>query len=411
MSGFSELVKRFDKIRSYVRDFYVYGFKTREDFQNKSSRTYDNEKRRIESWFSSYIKYDYNSEHKKSVSITLDSNRIPVNPLYEVWKSKSFTANDIMLHFFILDIMYEQKFWNAEALTDELHNRYLVLFEPQTVRKKLIEYEKEGILVLKKEGRQNKYGLSQDVRTLHPALIPMLSDAVCFFQGAAPFGFAGSTILDSWKLDNSLFRFRHDYLVHTLEDEILLPLLNAIHESNKVLLTVKSTKNSHLREIICTPLKILVSTQTGRRYICVRKESSNRLASYRLDSICQVKLCGTDQHFPSHIAAFERNSAACWGVSFGTSHEPDTVKLQIVLNEDSESYILNRLEREGRNGQIKRLDNGIYEYTAKCWDSAELLPWVKTFTGRVHSFTCTNQSVEQRFWEDMRAMEKMYLND
>lgn len=411
MSEFSELVKRFDKIRSYVRDFYIYGFKTREDYQDKSGRTYDNERRRIESWFSDYIRYDYNAEHKKSVSITLDSNRISVNPLYEVWKSKSFTANDIMLHFFLLDIMQEQGFWNVESLTDGLQNRYQVLFDSQTVRKKLIEYENEGILILRKDGRKNQYGLTPDIRTALPDLFPALSNAVCFFQGAAPFGFAGSTILDSWQADNNLFRFRHDYLVHTLEDEILFPLLQAIREKKKVCLTIKSTKTSQIREVVCTPIKILVSTQTGRRYACVRKEASKRLVSYRLDGIRQVDLLDPDPQFPSHVEAFEKNRAACWGVSFGSSRNPDIVQMQIVLDEDSELHILGRLEREGRNGKITRLEPGIYEYTTTCWDSAELLPWVKTFTGRIRSFTCTNQAVEQRFWSDMRTMKEMYGGD
>ena len=48
MSEYSELIMRFDKIRDYMRDFYVYGFMSREDFADKKSlRTYDNEKRRI----------------------------------------------------------------------------------------------------------------------------------------------------------------------------------------------------------------------------------------------------------------------------------------------------------------------------------------------------------------------------
>lgn len=410
MSEFSEMVKRFDKIRSYVRDFYIYGFKTREDYQDKSSRTYDNERRRIESWFSDYIRYDYNSEHKKSVSITLDSNRIPINPLYGVWKSKSFTANDIMLHFFILDIMQEHTYWNVEALTDEIQNRYQVLFEPQTVRKKLVEYEKEGLLILRREGRQNRYGLCPDIRTEHPGLFFALSNAVCFFQASAPFGFVGSTIMDSWKTQNSIFRFRHDYLIHTLEDEILLPLLQAIREQKKVDLTLKSTKTGYLRKVTCTPLKILVSTQTGRRYACVRKESSRRLVSYRLDGIRQVILSEPDPAFSSHMEAYEKNAAASWGVSFGSAREPERIQMQIALNEDSEQHIINRLEREGRGGQITRLQPGIYEYTTECWDCAEMLPWVKTFTGRILTFTCSNKAVEQRLWSDMRVMREMYLD-
>ena len=40
MGGFSELIKHFDKTRSYIFDFFIYGFKRREDFQNKGYGTY-----------------------------------------------------------------------------------------------------------------------------------------------------------------------------------------------------------------------------------------------------------------------------------------------------------------------------------------------------------------------------------
>lgn len=47
--AYSELVKSFERIRSYMREFYVYGFKSREEYSIKSARSYDNERRRIES--------------------------------------------------------------------------------------------------------------------------------------------------------------------------------------------------------------------------------------------------------------------------------------------------------------------------------------------------------------------------
>ena len=48
--AFNELIKNFDNIRLLMRDFYVFGFKSRADFADKSARSYDNERRRIESW-------------------------------------------------------------------------------------------------------------------------------------------------------------------------------------------------------------------------------------------------------------------------------------------------------------------------------------------------------------------------
>ncbi len=33
--AYSELIKNFNKIRDYMRDFYVYGFKSRDDYTKK----------------------------------------------------------------------------------------------------------------------------------------------------------------------------------------------------------------------------------------------------------------------------------------------------------------------------------------------------------------------------------------
>ena len=206
MKEFSELVKRFDRIRTYVRDFYVYGFKTREDYSDGSGRTYDNERRRIESWFSPYIHSEYNEERKKTVAIIAHSNRIAVNPLFSAWKSKSFTSNDIMLHFLILDFLADGGFYTADETADELQSRYEVLFDSQTVRKKLVEYESLGILTAKKEGRRLLYGKRENsCEENTPNLCsmdwlekmtasPRFLDMVSFYQGSAAFGFIGSTI-------------------------------------------------------------------------------------------------------------------------------------------------------------------------------------------------------------------------
>ena len=87
MGSFSELVKNFDKTRDYIRDFFIYGFKVRKDFEHKSSRTYDDEKRRVASWLDDYMNYD-NSVRGKQTSIVVDSGSISENPLYQAYYSK-----------------------------------------------------------------------------------------------------------------------------------------------------------------------------------------------------------------------------------------------------------------------------------------------------------------------------------
>ena len=167
MSEYKELIRQFDRIRSYVRDFYVYGFKTREDFREKSGRTYDNHRRRMESWFSPYIKTD-RSGHKKSVFLTIDSGRIPVNPLYQAWRSKTFTDNDISLRFLLPDLLAKGRFLTVEAIADEIQKLNGCLMDTQTIRRKLAFFEKEGLVIRKKEGRQYLYGSAENLALSHP---------------------------------------------------------------------------------------------------------------------------------------------------------------------------------------------------------------------------------------------------
>ena len=53
--AYNELIKNFNRIRDYMREFYVYGFKSREEYKRKSARSYDDERRRVESWLGDYM--------------------------------------------------------------------------------------------------------------------------------------------------------------------------------------------------------------------------------------------------------------------------------------------------------------------------------------------------------------------
>ena len=106
--AYSELIKDFKRIRAYLRDFYVYGFKVRGDFSEKSARSYDNERRRLESWMGDYVSFSQDSRGKR-ISLSADSRSIPHNPLYRAFKARSFTEKDILLHFCLMDLFREKE--------------------------------------------------------------------------------------------------------------------------------------------------------------------------------------------------------------------------------------------------------------------------------------------------------------
>ena len=103
--AYSELIKNFNRIREYMRDFYLFGFKSRSDYDEKSLRSYDDEKRRIESWLGDYMRFSQTAEGK-NVFLSVDSRITQQNPFYKAWKAKSFTDKDITLHFILFDILH-----------------------------------------------------------------------------------------------------------------------------------------------------------------------------------------------------------------------------------------------------------------------------------------------------------------
>ena len=68
MPGYSELIKNFEKIRDFVRDFFVFGYRGRGDYGEVSARSYDNERRRIRSCLEDYVTETWDGRGK-AVSI------------------------------------------------------------------------------------------------------------------------------------------------------------------------------------------------------------------------------------------------------------------------------------------------------------------------------------------------------
>ena len=159
--AYSELIKSFGRIRAYMRSFYVYGFKHRGEFDEKSARAYDNERRRIESWLGDYMSFGRDEDGRR-VFLSVDSRAAASNPLYRAFRTKSFTDRDIMLHFHLLDILENTEGLSITEITEELAERLNEfdsdeIPDESTIRKKLQEYvEQYGFE--NAEALENQYG-------------------------------------------------------------------------------------------------------------------------------------------------------------------------------------------------------------------------------------------------------------
>ena len=409
--AYSELIKNFDNIRMKMRDFYVYGFKSKADFSDKSARTYDNDRRRIESWLAAYMYFRKNDKGKRCF-IAVDSRKIKHNPLYKAWKAKTFTAKDIMLHFYLLDMLQDGISMSLNELVERLDKDYLSYFsdagtiDVSTVRKKLAEYVNLGIMVAEKRGRELFYSRSKDGIDLKH-----WHEAISFFAETSPLGAVGSFLEDKFSEEVNIFSYKHHYLLQALESDVLVDLLDAMQKKQTVRLASCTDSGKHISMRVL-PLKIYVSTQSGRRYVMGWFFKAKRIIFCRLDNLEQVLAPKDLPDYDKLLAQAESMEQHLWGVSMNTPSEDGKINLDhvelVVRAGEAEPYILQCLEREKRCGKVTKLDEGSYQFTADVRDAGELLPWLRTFIGRIESFTCSNKKVEERFWQDLDAVYAMY---
>ena len=409
--AYSELIKNFDRIRDCMRQFYVYGFKSRNEYDKKSARSYDNERRRIESWLGDFMSFRQTADGK-NVFLSVDSRSIPRNPLYNAFKAKSFTTGDVTFHFYVLDLLLDGSAYNAQEIVDLFSEKYLCRFdtdwEPDisTVRKKLKEYVSLGLLKSEKRGRELVFSRNDSSIELSA-----WSDTLAFFAEADPLGVVGSFLLDKLETVPDYFQFKHHYILHTLDSQLLLQLLTAIGEHRRIKLTNASVRSAAGKVIHTVyPLKIFVSTQGGRQYLLCYHFRFRKLMFFRMDYIHAVELLDLEPDHERYEGYFEKFQSHLWGTSGGTGFNVDHLEMTVYYG-PNEDFIPKRLEREKRNGTVEILDDHTCRYTTDVYDASELIPWLRTFIGRIVKLECSDNTVVERFWSDLEKMSALYGGD
>lgn len=409
--AYTELIKNFSRIRDYMREFYVYGFKSRDDFTRKSARSYDDERRRIESWLSDYMRFR-RTPAGKTVFLSVDSRLSLHNPLYKAWKAKSFTDGDITLHFVLMDLMAQAdaplSLHEITAQTDAYLSTFTAprLFDESTVRKKLNKYVAEGILTAEKRGKTLYYRRSADTACYD-------TDVLDFFSEVAPCGVIGSFLLDRADQKNGphrdYFAFKHHYITGAMDSEIVCRLLMAMQEKRSVSLeTAGRNGGRHITGRV-VPLRIMISVQNGRQYLMAYTPGSDRIRSFRTDRILSVTPGEVSSRFDELRETLDGMKPHMWGVSTqsrsGRRMEDVTFT---VRYEADEQYIHQRLEREKRCGTVERIDACTSRFSATVYDAGELIPWIRTFICRITELHFSDAALEARFRQDIRDMYRLY---
>lgn len=403
--AYSELIKNFDKIREYMRAFYVYGYRSRDEYDAKSARSYDNERRRIESYLGDYMGFRW-TPSGKNVFLSIDSREIAHNPLYKALKAKSFTDGDIVMHFILMDLLADGDWHSLKGVMEDVDVNYLscfdspTLLDESTVRKKLKEYQSMGLVESRKEGRAVSY------RRIESRPGEEWADAVAFFSEAGMLGVVGSYVLDMLPEQPVRFSFKHHYITGAIDSEALCVLLDAISERSRVRFKNASRSGSGAEHEVI-PLMIFHGAQNGRQHLLGYEPARHDFVSYRVDYINDPKMMEREPDWEAYRARFEQMRRHMWGVVCSRTKALEHVEFCVHFS-DAEAHIPRRLEREKRCGTVTRVDGHTCRFSADVYDTFEMLPWIRTFIGRITDLKLDNRAVEERLMSDIHEMCAMY---
>lgn len=405
--AYSELIKNFQRVRDYMREFYIYGFKSRDEFNKKSARSYDDERRRLESWLGEYMGFRQTSEGK-NIFISIDSRLSNHNPLYKGWKTKSFTDGDITLHFILFDILSSPEIlMSLGEITAEVDRILSVFAEPRcfdesTVRKKLKEYVSEGLITTEKKGKLLYYRRAADSKQYG-------TDCLDFFSEIAPCGVVGYYLLDKVDEHDKHFAFKHHYITSAIDSEIVFLLFQAMREKRNIIIETVNRHKPQTAENFVVPLRIFISVQSGRQYLLAYVPRYKRLTSYRIDHILAVKMMDECQAFDFWREKLKKAQSHMWGVSTQSTSGARMEYVEFTVTyRDDEKHIHRRLEREKRCGTVERVDANTSRFSAEVFDASELVPWIRSFICRIVDIQFSNKELERQFKDDLEQMYLMY---
>ncbi len=425
---FNDFIKNYNIIRDILRDCFLYGCFSRDGLESKrnvSSRKVSYEMRRIQQYVEEkYIKFDKDGRYKL-LSLSYDFMRHTDNFLINTYMTKSFTRTDILTYFHILMYIQAKNIsCSLSTIENGLNDEGLISFDKissKTIERKLAEMrERIGILSCEVVKRTKYYSISPDIlQTLNNDELVELHTAVSLYKNIMFPVTAGyyleQTLKDYMRYERKInskdinfFNYRHVHFHPVIEEQVLWEILKAIHQRSKVKLYYHSPKNQDNRNSskVLSPYKIRYDVRHGRFYLISFNNYGKCIVS-RLDRIENVEILEEAFQRSDFDEEYTKLMCCSWSsVSLDEGKEPENVKLEVIIDEQNEQYIVEKIMSEAPNGTLEKIENGRYHVSLQVNDSGEIIPWIRGYAGYVRVLESSQLAV--RLLNDWKEMLLAY---
>ncbi len=435
---FSDFIKHYNIIRDILRDCFLYGCFSRDGLESKrnvSSRKVSYEMRRIQQYVEDkYIRTDKDGRFKL-LNLTYDYMRHSDNFLVSTYMTKSFTRTDLLTYFFILlYIQSQNRPCCLSEIEDGLAEGGHLSFDrisSKTIERKLSEMCKSfGILSCNVVKRTKYYSIAPDIlKSLDNKELRELFTAVGLFKNIVFPVVAGYFCEQTLKdymyferningIDNHYFNYRHVHYHPAIEEQVLWEILKAIHTRHKVKIFYRLPKGSDLlkqdpsnaceqqNSKALIPYKIRYDVRHGRFYLVSFSKNESCVIS-RLDRIESVEILEETFKREDYDELYGKQMCYSWSsVPLEGKSEPEKVKLEVIIDEETEGYIIEKILNESPNGVLDKIEDGRYHITIEVNDSGELIPWIRGYAGYVK--VLESKELADKIFNDWKEMLLAY---
>ena len=414
------LIRDYSDIRDILRDIYIYGCFSRDDYINKgiSGRKYDNEHRRITSYLPDKFIKKKRDGKRVLPYCSYNMTETPENFLAETYRNKSFTLLDIMSYFFVLSLLNENQGMTLSELLEVIpEENDEVIYTKDNLRKKIDELIDKGLIFSEKTGSKVIYKITEDsLRVFETQELTDIYWLIEFVKNVSPIEMPYFFLQRKLKLylyanrgihmdDVHAFQYKHNHLFNVLDNEVILIILRAIHAQRKLNIKYSSRETIFTSSIF--PIRIIHECNHGRQYVLFYDLASETVKTRRIDRINSAEIIdkASDDIIYKAMKESEREGTS-WCTS-GLYYDLDEVKIEFRIDEESEQYVIDRIKREGKNGTIESVAPGLYLYTIVVRDPLEMVPWIRSFGERAKVVYSKDGVLEKHLLEDYeRAIAK-----
>ncbi len=412
------LIRDYDNIRYILRTIYIFGCFTRDDFieMGISGRKYDNEQRRISSYLPQKFIQKRRIDKKVLLYCSYSMQDSEKNYLVDTFRNKSFTALDIMAFFYVQQLLADGKEMTATELLDAIPIlNDTVIFTKDNLRVKLDELVEKGYIESHKEGRTVLYKLADDIwNDFSNEELEEICLYLEYIKNVSPIEIPYYFLEQKLQLymeyerkinmkQHKVFALKHNHIFNSLDNDILIQILRGCSSKKSLKLSMDNGKD---RKVL--PVKVIHDSTYGRQYLYCFDMEIEKQSVIRIDRICSVSLsrkmsCEENQIVNGVINLTEE----CWCTS-GVNSELKEIVIEFKFDELKEAYILRRINQEGHNGEIRRVDEGIYEFRARLRDPNEMIPWIRSFGERARVINSEGCNTIEVLAEDWKRAVKNY---